>query len=224
LEIFDLKATQRNTFGKNAARALRRQGVIPAVLYGPKRETLSITVSPTDLDKIYKTSGTEQVILNLVIENGVTQNVTAMVREVQTAPVTQQYLHIDFFEISLDEEVVVGVPIEVIGKSKGVERGGFLQLVRHELEVSCLPANMPDKIEVDITDLDIGDAVHVEDIQVGDKITLLADVGHTVLTVVAPTIEEEKLPEEEEEAEEAEEGEEAEAGERPESAGEASDE
>jgi large subunit ribosomal protein L25 len=83
---------------------------------------------------------------------------------------------------------------------------------------------MPDKIEVDITDLDIGDAVHVEDIQVGDKITLLADVGHTVLTVVAPTIEEEKLPEEEEEAEEAEEGEEAEAGERPESAGEASDE
>jgi large subunit ribosomal protein L25 len=176
------------------------------------------------LDKIYKTSGTEQVILNLVIENGVTQNVTAMVREVQTAPVTQQYLHIDFFEISLDEEVVVGVPIEVIGKSKGVERGGFLQLVRHELEVSCLPANMPDKIEVDITDLDIGDAVHVEDIQVGDKITLLADVGHTVLTVVAPTIEEEKLPEEEEEAEEAEEGEEAEAGERPESAGEASDE
>jgi len=222
LEIFDLKATQRSTFGKNPARALRRQGLVPAVLYGPRRETLPLTVSPMDLEKIYKTSGTEQVILNLVIENGVTQNVTAMIREVQTAPVTRQYLHIDFFEISLDEEVVVDVPIEVIGKSKGVERGGFLQLVRHELEVSCLPVDMPDKIEIDVTDLDIGDAIHVGDIQMGDRITLLTDVGYTVLTVVAPTVEEEKLPEEE--AEEAGEAEEADVGEQPESTREASDE
>ncbi len=210
METFDLKATQRNTFGKGPARELRRQGFIPAILYGPERESLPLTVSPADLDKIYKMSGTEQVILNLVIENGGTQNVTVLVKEVQTAPVTRQYLHIDFFEISLDEEIVVSVPVEVTGKSKGVERGGFLQLVRHELEVSCLPTDMPDKIQVDITDLDIGDAIHVGDIQLEDKVRLLADTGHTVLTVVAPTVEEEKLPEEEVEVEEAEE---AEAGE-----------
>jgi large subunit ribosomal protein L25 len=223
LEIFDLKATQRNTFGKNSARALRRDGLIPAVLYGPKRESLPLTVSPADLDKIYKTSGTEQVLLNLVIQNGATQNVTVLIKEVQASPVTRQYLHIDFLEISLDEEIVVSVLVEVTGKSKGVERGGFLQLVRHELEVSCLPTNMPDKIEVDITDLDIGDAIHAEDIKLEDKVTLLADPGHTVLTVVAPTVEEEEIPEEEEEeAEEAEEGEEAAAGE-PEATGEASD-
>jgi large subunit ribosomal protein L25 len=192
-------------------------------LYGPKRETLPLTVSPIDLDKIYKMSGTEQVILNLVIENGGTQKVTVLVKEVQASPVTRQYLHMDFLEISLDEEIVVRVPVEVTGKSTGIERGGFLQLVRHELEVSCLPSDMPDKIEVDITDLDIGDAIHVEDIALDDRIRMLAEPGHTVLTVVAPTVEEEELPEEEEEVEEGEEAVEEGEGE-PEATGEASDE
>jgi large subunit ribosomal protein L25 len=223
LEIFDLKATQRNTVGKSPARALRREGLIPAVLYGPKRETMSLTVSPMDLEKIYKDSGTEQVVLKLVIENGVTQNVTVLVKEVQTSPVTRQYLHIDFLEISLDEEIVVRVPVEVTGKSIGIERGGFLQLVRHELEVSCLPMDMPEKIEVDIADLDIGDAIHVEDITLDDRIKMLSEPGHTVLTVVAPTVEEEELPEEEEELEEGEEAAEAEEGE-PEATRETSDE
>lgn len=212
MEIFDLKVTQRHTFGKGSARTLRREGLVPAILYGPKRDSLPLTVSPLDLDKIYKASGTEQVIFNLVIENGGTRNVTAMVKEVQAAPVTRQYLHVDFYEISLDEEIVVSILVEVTGKSKGVERGGFLQVVRHELEVSCLPTDMPDSIQVDVTDLDIGDAIHVEDLALIDKVKLLADPGLTVLTVVAPTVEEEELPGEEEieEAEETE-GEEAEA-------------
>jgi large subunit ribosomal protein L25 len=212
LEIFDLKVTQRHTFGKGSARTLRREGLVPAILYGPKRDSLPLTVSPLDLDKIYKTSSSDQVIFNLVIENGGTQNVTAMVKEVQAAPVTRQYLHIDFYEISLDEEIVVNIAVEVTGKSKGVERGGFLNVVRYELEVSCLPTDMPDNIQIDVTDLDIGDSIHVEDLAVMDKVKLLADPGLTVLTVVAPTIEEEELPEEEEveEGEEVE-GEEAEA-------------
>jgi large subunit ribosomal protein L25 len=212
LEIFDLKVTERHTFGKGSARTLRREGLVPAILYGPKRDSLPLTVSPLDLDKIYKTSGSEQVIFNLVIENGGTQNVTAMVKEVQAAPVTRQYLHIDFYEISLDEKIVVSIPVEVTGKSKGVERGGFLNVVRYELEVSCLPTDMPENIQIDVTDLDIGDAIHIEDLAVMDKVKLLADPGLTVLTVVAPTIEEEEIAEEEEieEAEEIE-GEEAEA-------------
>ena len=128
MEIFDLKTTQRNTFGKGSARALRRQGLIPAVLYGPKRDSVPLTISPLDLDKIYKASGTERVILNLIIENGGTRNVTAVVKEVQASPVTGEYLHIDFYEISLNEEIAVNVPVEVIGRLKGVDRGGFLQL------------------------------------------------------------------------------------------------
>ncbi len=203
MEIFDLKTTQRNTFGKGSARALRRQGLIPAVLYGPKRESVPLTISPLDLDKIYKAGGTEQVILNLKIENGGIQDAIAVVKEVQASPVTGQYLHIDFYEISLNEEIVVNVPVEVTGRSKGVERGGFLQVVRHQLEISCLPIDMPDKIEVDVTSLDIGDSIHIGDFDMGDKVRVLADTGLTVVTVVPPTVEEEVPEEELEEAEEA---------------------
>lgn len=204
MEIFDLKTTQRNTFGKGSARALRREGLIPAVLYGPKRDSVPLTISPLELDKIYKDSGTERVILSLKIDNGGTQNVTVVVKEVQAAPVTGQYLHIDFYEISLNEEIVVNVPVEVTGRSKGVERGGFLQVVRHQLEISCIPTDMPDKIEVDVTNLDIGDSIHIGALAlVGDKVRVLADTGLTVVTVVPPTVEEEEVPEEElEEAEE----------------------
>ena len=210
MEVFDLKITQRNTFGKSSARALRRQGLVPAVLYGPKRDSVPLTISPLDLDKIYKDSGTERVILNLKIDNGGTQDVTVVVKEVQVAPVTGQYLHIDFYEISLNEEIVVNVPVEVTGRSQGVERGGFLQVVRHQLEISCIPTDMPDKIEVDVTNLDIGDSIHIGDLDLGDKVRVLVDTGLTVVTVVPPTVEEEEVPEEElEEAEEtpAEEGE-----------------
>jgi len=212
LEIFDLKTTQRNTFGKGSARALRRQGLIPAVLYGPKRDSVPLTISPLDLDKIYKDSGSERVILNLKIENGGTQKATVVVKEVQASPVTGQYLHIDFYEISLNEEIVVNVPVEVTGRSKGVERGGFLQVVRHELEISCLPTDMPDKIEIDVTSLDIGDSIHIGEVNLGDKVKLLADTGLTVATVVPPTVEEEEVPEEELEEVEETPAEEAEAG------------
>lgn len=212
MEIFDLKTTQRNTFGKGSARALRRQGLIPAVLYGPKRDSVPLTISPLDLEIIYKDSGTEQVILNLKIENGGTQNAKAVVKELQVSPVTGQYLHIDFYEISLNEEIEVNVLVEVTGKSKGVERGGFLQVVRHELEVSCLPTDMPEKIEIDVTDLDIGDSIHIGDIKLGDKVRLLADTGLTVVTVVPPTVEAEEVPEEELEEVEETPAEEAEAG------------
>ena len=204
MKTYDLRTTQRNTFGKSSARALRRHGFIPAVLYGPSRESVPLTISPLDLDKIYKASGTERVILNLIIENGGTRNVTAVVKEVQASPVTGQYLHIDFHEISLNEEIVVNVSVEVTGRSKGVERGGLLQVVRYELEVSCLPTDMPDKIEIDVTSLDIGGSIHIGDIDLGDKVRLLADTGHTVVAVVAPIVEEEEVPEEVlEEAEEA---------------------
>ena len=217
MEIFDLKVNKRQETGKGPARELRRQGMVPAVLYGPKMETVLLTVSGYELENIYKQSEGEHVLLNLVIENGGTQKKTAMIKETQTTPVTDEFLHVDFFEISLDEKIVVKVPVEVTGKSVGVERGGFLQLVRHQLEVSCLPTDIPASFKVDITELDIGDSIHVEEIEADDKVKLLFDTNFTVVTVVAPTVEEEEVIEEEE----LEEGEAVE-GEAPE--GEAADE
>jgi large subunit ribosomal protein L25 len=206
LDIFDLKATKREETGKGPARELRRQGLIPAVLYGPKMDATPLTISAKALQNIYKESGSEHVVLNLIISNGGTDKKTAMVKELQTSPATSQYLHVDFYEIALDEAIVVSVPVEVVGTSKGVERGGFMQLVRHDLEVSCLPTDVPGSIRVDISELDIGDSLHVDEIEIGDEVTLLYETNFTVVTVVAPTIEEEEVPEEEE-LEEGEEGE-----------------
>ena len=148
MQTFDLKASERKGTGKGVARTLRRQGLIPAVLYGPATASIALTISAQDLEKVYEESGGENVILNLIIENGGTQSKTAMIKEVQTAPLTSQYLHIDFYEISLEKEITVKVQVEPIGKCKGAERGGLLQLIRYELDVSCLPGNIPGRIEV----------------------------------------------------------------------------
>jgi large subunit ribosomal protein L25 len=173
------------------------------VLYGPGTAAIALTVSAVDLEKIYGESGGENVILNLIIENGGTHNRTAMFKEVQTSPLTREYLHVDFYEISLEKEITVKVQVEPVGKCKGTESGGFLQLIRHELDVSCLPGDIPSKIEVDVSHLDIGDSLHVQEIDVGAKVKLLYDSNFTVVTVAAPTVEEEAVAEEElEEAEE----------------------
>ncbi len=205
MDVFDLKATRREKTGKGQARELRRQGLVPAVLYGPKIDAVPLTISVKDLQNIYKASGSEHMVLSLIINNGGTQRKTAMIKELQTAPATSDYLHVDFYEVALDQAIQVNVPVEVVGTSKGVERGGYLQVVRHDLEVSCLPTDVPSSITVDISDLDIGDSIHVDKITVGDEVTLLYETNFTVITVVAPMAEEEEAEEEElEEGEEAE--------------------
>jgi len=196
LEIFDLGVSERKGTGKGQARALRRNGFIPAVLYGPKTETVSLSVSAADLTAIYKRSESEHVILNLMIQNGGTRNKTAMIKEMQVSPLSHEYLHVDFYEISMDQEIVVKVPVELTGSSVGVERGGFLQLIRHQLEVACLPGDIPNKIQVDISGLDIGDSIHVEQVQAKDKVRLVFDTNFTVVTVVAPPLAKEEVAEE----------------------------
>ncbi len=196
MEIFDLGVSERKGTGKGQARALRRNGFIPAVLYGPKTETVSLSVSAADLTAIYKRSESEHVILNLMIQNGGTRNKTAMIKEMQVSPLTHEYLHVDFYEISMDQEIVVKVPVELTGGSVGVERGGFLQLIRHQLEVACLPGDIPNKIQVDISGLDIGDSIHVEQVQAKDKVRLVFDTNFTVVTVVAPSLAKEEVAEE----------------------------
>jgi large subunit ribosomal protein L25 len=197
LDIIDLKVTERKGTGKGQARTLRSQGLVPAVLYGPDTETISLTVPAMEISRVFKQSESEHVILNLIIDNGGTRQKTVMIKELQTLPTTNEYLHVDFYEISMDRKITVKVPVEVIGKSEGIERGGNLQIVRHQLDVSCLPADIPAKIEVDISKLDIGDSVHVEEIVVGENVELLYDNNFTVVAVAAPTVEKAPVAEEE---------------------------
>jgi len=187
--------------GNGPARRLRQAGQIPAVLYGPKTESVLLSVNKSDLDLALKKGRSGQIILNLVVQdNGETYTRPAMIKELQLHPVSRNYLHIDFYEINLDRKITLGIPIVTVGSSVGVERGGILQIIRRELEVECLPFEVPESIEIDITDLDMGDSIHVKDISMDGEVELLGESNLTVLTVLSPKLEEE--PEEEEELEE----------------------
>ena len=212
----NLNANVRKTTGNGPARVLRTEGRIPAVLYGPKVEPILLSVDNKEFEQIVKKSSIGSVLLKLQIKNGKTSSRSAMVKELQTHPVTGQYLHIDFYEVDLTSKINAMVPVNVTGKSQGVEDGGILQIVRRELEVFCLPTAIPEAIEVDISELNIGESIHVQEITLPGDVELPEDIDFTVITILAPKVEEEVVEEEElEEGEEAaEEGaEEAEAGE-----------
>jgi large subunit ribosomal protein L25 len=209
LEQIKLKAQIRKTVGNGPARLLRREGRVPAVLYGSKIETILLSIDIKDFEHILKEASVGSVLLNLQIQNGKTSSRSAMIKELQTHPVSGQFLHVDFYEIDMQKKITAKVPVVAKGKSIGVEVGGLLEYARRELEVLCLPTEIPEAIEVDISDLDIGDSIHVEDISLAGDIEIPADTNFTLVTILAPKVEE--IVEEEEllEGEELEEGEEA---------------
>lgn len=214
MEQLDLKAQVRKTTGKGLARALRREGRIPAVLYGPKTDSMMLSIDFKEFEQIVKKANVGSVLLNLQIQNGETLTRPAMIKELQTNPVSGAFLHIDFYEIDMQRKINVSVPVVTRGKSAGVEEGGLLQIVRREIELFCLPTAIPESIEVDISELTIGDSIHIREITLPGDVELPEDIDFTVITVLAPKVEEEVVEEEElEEGEEAaeEEGAEGEA-------------
>jgi large subunit ribosomal protein L25 len=208
LKQLELTATLRSEVGNGPARQLRMQGKMPAVLYGPKTEPVLLAVDIKELETALKEGSLAQSIFNLSVDGAKKKASAVMIRELQRHPVSGNFLHADFYEIDMKEKIAVMVPIITVGKSKGVEMGGLLQVIRREIEVLCLPTEIPESFEIDITDLEIGDSVHVDEITTDETVEIPYDVNFTLLTVVSPKIEEE--PEEEEEAE-IEEGEEGEA-------------
>jgi len=201
LDLIELKTKIRTTTGNGPARRLRMSGQIPAVLYGPKTEPVLLSVNKSDLELLFKKGGIGQVVLNLVIQkNGETLTMFAMIKELQTHPVSRNFIHIDFYEVKMDQKITAKIPVVTTGTAKGVELGGIVQIIRRELEVECLPMEVPESIEIDISDLDIGDSIHVGKIHLEGGIEFLEEDDYTVVTVVSPKMEEE--PEEEEEIEE----------------------
>ena len=218
---YQLAAKVRETKGKGAAKALRKEKKIPAVFYGSGSEPVMLMVEEPDLKKLLKSAASENIILGLQIETekGI-ENKMVMLKELQSDPVKDKYLHIDFYEISMDRELTLNIPVILVGTPVGVTNGGILQHVRRELEISCLPDKVIESVEVDVSALEIGESIHIEDISLPEGITSAQEGNLTVAVVNAPTIEEE--PEEEEELE-GEEGEEGEA-EETEGEGESSEE
>ncbi|MBW2590141.1 MAG: 50S ribosomal protein L25, partial [Deltaproteobacteria bacterium] len=164
MEQIELKANVRKTTGNGPARVLRREGRIPAVLYGPETESVLLSINTGDFEEVLKKANVGQGLLNLIIQNGKAVSKSVIIKELQTHPVSRDFIHIDFYEINMKRKIKVNVPVVTEGKSKGVELGGVLQIIRHELEVLCFPGDIPQEIVIDITDLDMGDSVHVEEI------------------------------------------------------------
>ena len=202
----ELKAETRTATGNSPARVLRREGRIPAILYGPGADPVMLSIDTTEMENIVKHGSVGRSIFNLAIEGG-KKSRSAMIKEMQTHPVSHDILHIDFMEVDMDRKVKVNVPVNTTGKSVGVEMGGMLQIIRRDLEVLCLPDAIPQEIIIDIADLEIGNSIHVEDITLPGDVEIPHEVNFTVLTVLSPKKAEEEGVEEE--GEEVAEGEEA---------------
>lgn len=185
MEYLELSAVVRTEKGNGPARRLRAAGQCPAVLYGAKTEPVMLAVQSHDMEMSLKRGG-NMAFFNLTIEGADGGNQLAMVKEIQRNPVNGELLHIDFFEVDMKRKLTVKVPVHPVGKSAGVELGGMLQVIRRELEVNCLPSNIPAFIEVDISELEIGEAIHVEDIPLPDGVEIPHDVDFTVITVLSP--------------------------------------
>lgn len=202
-----LLAKLRTQLGKEASRKLRQKGLVPAICYGPRTDSVPLTLDPKELMKTIQIG--ENVLIELMIQDGkkAAQKVV-VVRDLQIDPIKDQYIHADLFEVVMDEEISVEVPIVLVGKPEGVKMGGVLEQITREITVECLPADIPQSIDVNVSHLNIGDTIHIGDIGL-EKGKILVDATTTLATVVPPTVEkvvvEEEVEEELAEAEEAEE-------------------
>lgn len=204
-----LDAQLRTETGKGAARSLRREGWVPAVLYGYGEETRACQVETKEMEKLIQSGAYESTLIDLNLQNGETSRV--LIREVQIHPYRPEVLHVDFLAVHKGEKVRLDVPIRLLGVAPGVKEGGIMEHLRHEVEVRCDPDEIPEALEFDISQMDIGDSVTVGQLGVPAGVEILEDLDSTVAAVVPPSVhkvEEEEVPEEEallaEEEEEAE--------------------
>lgn len=197
-ESATLTARARTTSGKGAARQLRRSGQLPAVVYGRREEAESLVLDEHELTRLLSRIHAATTVIDLEVDGGKPRPV--LIREIQRHPYRPQLLHVDFFEIRSDVKIRVPIPVHLGGTAAGVEMGGMLQFLRHELEVECLPNEIPAAFEIDVSGLEIGDSLHVSDVD-SRGVTILDDVSLTVCTVVPPSIVEEEVEEVDEEEE-----------------------
>ena len=200
---YQLAATVRDTRGKEAAKKMRREKNIPGVFYGPDSEAVMLSFKDGDLRKILKHAASENIIMGLELTSDKgTETKMVILKELQSDPLKDTYIHADFYEISMDKELTLNIPVVLVNTPVGVSNGGILQHVRRELTISCLPDKVIESIEVDVSGLDIGESLHIEDVVLPEGITTHQEGHLTVAVVNAPTVSEAEEGEEEEGEEE----------------------
>jgi large subunit ribosomal protein L25 len=183
-----LKAEPRDATGRSAARKLKARGIVPAVIYGGKHKSQALQVLERDINAMLSHASGENILVELEIAG---ENRTALLQEVQHSPVRGDVVHVDFHAISMDEKIEASVPLEAFGVATGVKNfGGLLEQNVRALAIECLPRDLPDRVTVDVSALNIGDAIHVRDIKLPDGVVAKVPADLTVFSVVAPLAEE----------------------------------
>jgi large subunit ribosomal protein L25 len=193
---FLIKAEIRKEFGKNANRRLRRSGRLPGILYGDKLENIPVILQKKDIQKILKSETGENTLFKVALNS---KTYEVMIKDLQRDPIYHDIIHVDLYQIALDKPIEVSIPIVLTGEAVGVKsEGGFVDFVTREIEIRCLPKNIPENIEVDISELHVNQSLKVEDIPVPEGIEIIEDPEVVIVHIEAPEEEEEKVEEKEE--------------------------
>ena len=183
-----VSARRRAESGKNVNRRLRAEGQIPGVLYGAQKETVAVSVSPKEIGAILRSATGENTLFDLDLDGSRRK---VLIKEFQLEPIQGHLLHADFYEVALDKALQVSVHIELQGVPVGVKvQGGVLDFITRELEIECLPTDIPEKIEVDVSHLELGKHLRVSDLTLSDKLTVLTEDDVVIAHVVVPRAEE----------------------------------
>lgn len=188
MERMALEVTKRQLKTKGTITEMRINGQIPAILYGPKREPLPLTVKNDDIKKVICTQAGMNILLDLTIDGA--DKVVARIRDYQADSIKRNLTHVDFQAIDLTKKMSVDVPLRIVGKSEGVKQGGTLEQHRRTLSIRCLPTNMPEHIEIDVSSLMIGDSVHINDVKLPEGAECVHDNNYTLISILAPMKEE----------------------------------
>ncbi|NCO66600.1 MAG: 50S ribosomal protein L25 [Candidatus Aquicultor secundus] len=186
MDIFELKAEKREVVGKESSKKLRRQGQIPAVLYSDGGST-PIIISAREFSTLVHSGAGTHVIFKLKLP-GAKRHPNAVIKEVQRNPVRAEYLHIDFQKIALDEKIAAMVPIAIVGEAPGIKEGGVLERHTETIEIEGMPQAMPDHIEVDVSELQLGESVHAKDLGLTDGLEMLTDPEAVVVAIAVPRV------------------------------------
>lgn len=188
MELVELKANSRSETGKKGAKKCRNLGLVPGILYGKNEKPSPVSVDPKELNRVLHTRAGSNAIINLTVDQA-GEAVNVVVKELQVDTIKGNMTHVDFCHISLDEPIQTSVPFRVVGEAPGVKQGGILEHTLWELEIESLPLNIPDAIEVDISQLELGDSLVVGDLKVPEGITILSDWDAPVVSIIAPRVE-----------------------------------
>lgn len=194
-----IKGEKREFFGKNEARRVRSKGQIPAILYGKGIENVPLTLEKKDIFTILKSETGENTIFKVVYD---AEKIDTMIKDFQLDPVTDEILHVDLIHIAMDKEIRVTVSFDLVGEAVGVKaEGGFVDFITREVEIECLPGNIPESIEIDISNLHLNHTIKIGDVVPPEGVKIIDDPASVIVLIGAPTREEEVVVEEAEEEE-----------------------